>query len=699
MHNTSSSSSSHSFFAANQHRLTIALKLATISISIIALYAQDLIIILNNALQDDASFHILAIPFLFSYFLYRKRKMVSAALRVNQPQGNFFQQHFGLLAGILLCATAIMTYWYGSYTFTPLEYHMVTLPVFVAGLTLVLFDMQVLKQLLFPIVFLIFLTPPPSEFLYGVGSALSNISATAANSIANLFGMASVLSDSYGSPMITLTRPDNSIMTFSVDVACSGIYSLIGFVIFSLFIAYITRGKFRNKFSILIIGIPLIILLNILRITTIVGIGYYYGDALALEVFHTFGATVLMFVGTLLLFVITEKLFKKPPPIPTCPSCNDSLPKSASPYCADCGKLYSYPKLNLRKADFVKIFSIALIVVALLSIQAPVFALTQGPAEVMVQTPSGEQGNTEILPQIDGYALSFVYRDTAFQELSGQDASLVYAYRPTNGSGQTIWVAVELATSMIPLHRWETCLVNYPLSQGMKPKVVQLDLRDVSIQDNPPLVARFFAFQYSATNQTQAVLYWYQTATFNVNETTQTMHVKMSIIAYPSSPADVPKAEAKLLPVALAVKNYWSPIQTWTVVSLAISQNGLTLSAASIVLLVAVIIYFILLSRQERNRLHMLLSKLAKQDQLVVDAFNNAQEHGVATTHTVFEEYQKLSDTTVTEDWIAQKLAEQENVGLLRRVLVNNGNDVPTIRWKSQILRFNFPFFSSLTNH
>ncbi|PVX27342.1 MAG: hypothetical protein CW716_02790 [Candidatus Bathyarchaeum sp.] len=341
-----SKTSSGLFFSINQHKLSIALKLSAISISIIALYAQDLLIILNNALQDDSSFHILAIPFLFAYFLYRKRKMVNAALHQSNNTGNFFLTHFGLIVGILLCATAILTYWYGSYTFTPLEYHMVTLPVLVAGLTLVMFDFPVFKQLIFPIIFLIFLTPPPAEFLYAVGSTLSNLSAIAANSLANLFGMASVLSDSYGSPMITLTRPDQTMMSFSVDVACSGIYSLIGFVIFALFIAYITRGKIRNKFAILVIGIPMIILLNVLRITTIVALGYYYGDALALEVFHTFGATVLMFVGTLLLFVITEKLFKKPEPLPSCPTCADPsvLPKSKQ-YCLDCGKIFSHPQL------------------------------------------------------------------------------------------------------------------------------------------------------------------------------------------------------------------------------------------------------------------------------------------------------------------------------------------------------------------
>jgi len=54
-----------------------------------------------------------------------------------------------------------------------------------------------------------------------------------------VFGLHAVLSTNYGSPVITLTLPNNTTLPFSVDVACSGIYSLIGFAIFALFIAYI----------------------------------------------------------------------------------------------------------------------------------------------------------------------------------------------------------------------------------------------------------------------------------------------------------------------------------------------------------------------------------------------------------------------------------------------------------------------------
>ena len=157
----------------NQHSLAVAIKFSVIIIGIIAFYLQDLTLVFSNALSDESTYHILAIPFLFGYLLYRKRAMISASFGQQKPTKTFFQKNFTLFIGILLFATAVLVYWFGSYTFTPLEYHMLTLPILASGIILILFNGQTLKQLAFPIIFLFFLTPPPSDILYSVGSTLS----------------------------------------------------------------------------------------------------------------------------------------------------------------------------------------------------------------------------------------------------------------------------------------------------------------------------------------------------------------------------------------------------------------------------------------------------------------------------------------------------------------------------------------------
>ena len=200
--------------------LLLAAKAATIAVAVIILYLQDLAIVFNDALNNEATSYILVVPILLVYLMYRKRKMLRAVMPTkpeNQPRNT---RHIPPLAGILLCIIAVILYWYGSYTFTPLEYHILTLPVFTAGLTLILFNTQTLRQALFPIGFLAFLTPPPSEILYGLGSTLSVISSEASTAIVNLFGIPATLTGEFGSPTIIVTRPDNTTMSFAVDIAC-----------------------------------------------------------------------------------------------------------------------------------------------------------------------------------------------------------------------------------------------------------------------------------------------------------------------------------------------------------------------------------------------------------------------------------------------------------------------------------------------
>lgn len=687
-----SSATARMALAFNQHRIAVALKFSVITAVVIAFYFQDLNMVFTGALTNESTYHILAIPFLFGYLLYSKRKMVSASFDTSDANQRGFQKYFSTLTGISLCSVAVLAYWYGSYTFTPLEYHMLTLPLMVGGLILMLFGAQTLKQLVFPVIFLVFLTPPPDEFLYTIGSALANLCASASNSLANLFGMHATLSASNTGPVITLLTPSHASLPFNVDVACSGIYSIIGFGIFAIFIAYITVGRLASKVAILLMGIPLIVVLNIIRITAILGIGYNFGENLGLTVFHDVGATVLMFIGTFILLVVTEKVFKKPKPPPPCPACNPTPVNPTQPFCSNCGKLFKYPKVKLRKSDIAKIAGVVLVTVMLLSIQAPVFALTQGPAQVITQSASGNQVSTmantsksnsasAVFPNIQGYKLSFSYQDVAFQQESGDDAALAYVYSSENVSTPTVWVSLQIADSVTSEHRWETCLINFPLSEGDQATVRQLDLRDIQLENNPPMTARYFAFQYTNDNQTEVILYWYETAVFDTNSTAQTKSVMISLIAYPAANQTVAQVESDELPVAQAINNYWQPIQTWTTVALALSQNGLALSAGAAAILAILIAYEVYLDRRERHALSTLYKKLPSTDQLLIKAVGNTKE---ATTQAVTEEFQKLTAIPVAESYVDQKLHEAEKAGLVKKSLEVKDNK-PFLVWKNKI--------------
>lgn len=672
------------FPSLTQNTLAIAAKAATLIFASGAIFFQDLAIIFNDALQTETTSYILVVPFLLIYLVYRKRKMLRAVIPGDNHNEPNRIKRLPTIIGILLSITAMLIYWTGSYSFTPLEYHMIALPIFVSGLTLILFNTQTLRQLAFPIAFLILLTPPPAEILYSLGSTLSVISSQASYNIIKISGIPSTLTTEYGNPIIQIVRPEGTPINFAVDIACSGIYSLIGFLIFAMFITYIVRNKPRKKFALFIIGFPIIYLLNIVRITSILLIGYQYGEDLALQIFHLLGGSVLIFLGTIILLLITEKilhiqLFTKYGP--KCLECNPKLAVNHN-FCFTCGKIQKLNTLQLSRTSLVKIATIIIAALLLISIQAPVFALVEGPGQVINQTIGDEQNSTQLLPQIDGYRLDFVYRDRNFEKSAGQDASILYAYQPLDQTKETVWVTVEIGP-LSALHRWESCIFIYATQIGGTPKGIQLDRKDIQIQENPPVIARYFAFQWSDTNVTQVVLYWYESSLFRINDSTlQQKNLKISIISYPYSADQLTEAES-LIPFAAAISSYWQPIKTLSVITLILSQNGIYLAAITSALIIGTLIFYFLETRKRKRLNVSIYKKLSKPNQQIIGAVFETEKFTTPTLHAIATTYKNGIGEPIEEEKLLNEISEAEKTGLIKSGIANN-QDEPIKIWKTQ---------------
>jgi len=668
---------------------TLILKAITVFAAIFAVYHQDLQLIFFDALQNEATNQALLVLPIFGFLIYRKRKMLRATIPLKETDQHAsileMMRRLSTLIGILLSSASIIFYWYGSYTFMPLEYHILTMPIFTAGLVLVLFNLETLRQLIFPIAFLFFLTPIPEELLFKLSSVLSTSSSSASSAVANLLGANSVVSTSGINPTIIVTRPDNSILGFSLDTACSGVYPLIAFVMFVFFMAYIIRDKPWKKAVIFLIGIPLMYLLNVLRITIVLLFGYHYGEQLALQTFHLFGGLALTIIGTVLLLTVAEGVFKiqmfsRGPTAQKCNECQAPSNRQES-FCHNCGRLLQYPKIGLRRIDIAKIFAVLTTVSFLILIQAPVYAVTQGPAKLIIQTPTGEQGNTQILPQIEGYNLSFIFRDRDFENRSHQDASLIYQYNPQDTTKENVWAGIEVAQTRSSLHRWEVCEIIWPATHGYEPNVVQLDLRDIQILENPPIVARYFAFQYRGSNDTQVVLYWFETSTLMINDTLEQKQVKISLITYPRSQQEIGETENNLMNFAIAIAGYWQPTKTWTQIALMISKNGLALSTISAALTVCMIMLSALDIVRRRKTITRTYSKLPDEDRQILDAVQKTEKKSMATMQKIAATY---STTPPDLQPLNERLDRAEEAGLIRRQIISK-NDEPMQTWKSNI--------------
>jgi hypothetical protein len=598
--------------------ITNAAKALVILITAIAMFYQDLTALFTNALKDQAATYLLFIPILFAYLVYRKRRMLKASI---PQQSNRLPGYIptNILTGILLLLLSLLLYWYGSYTSASLQYHILSLPVFIAGSLLFLFNTATMRQLLFPTAYLTLLTPPSTETL--------QISSTAV-----------------------------------------GISSAIGFIAIVIFTAYLVRDRLWKKAVIFLTSLPIITIL----------IGFYQGTDLAQSLPLTIGIWALTILGTPIIIEAFAELLKTrifTPKTQKCMSCNTK--HSTNDVCPACSRILKFP-LYAKKSDIAKIAAVSLAVILILYMQASVLALTRAHPEITIPTTSGRTPiSTAILPQLTNYTLKFIYRDQIVEQKSKQNASLLYAYYPTDKTKQIIWVAIGIASSTNNLPKWET-----NLNTSIRTRAVLIEQTDIQLSQ---ITCHYLSFKYTETNTLQTVLYWYDTSTFKFNSTSQQKHAEISLVTYPQNINQLSTTKDQLIAAANSIVNYWQPIKTWSQISLIISQNGdklvIVASAASVLSL----IYPFILARREKRRNTINYQKLSKENQQTIQSVYDAQKTSIPTLSNIVSKYANITGKPTTEAKMLEKLSQFEKIGLMRRE-VGNRDDEPTQTWKTMCI-------------
>ncbi|MEM2119190.1 MAG: exosortase/archaeosortase family protein, partial [Candidatus Bathyarchaeia archaeon] len=421
--------------------------------------------------------------------------------------------------------------------------------------------------------------------------------------------------------------------------------------------------------------------LNILRITIILVLGYHYGDDLALQTFHSLGGWVLIFFGTLILLAISEKLLKTQIFSDKKGKCEHyDLKSSLGTFCNKCGRILKTSEVKMHKTDAAKIGAILIVSVLLTTIQAPVFALTQAKPIIVVN----DQFSTEILPQISDYNLDFISREIDFEAKAKQDMSLIYLYTSYNQSKEPVKVTIEIASAKSSLHRWETCLITWPVAKGYQTKVSQIELKDFMLNENPPIIGRYFLFKYIDTNETQAVLYWYETATFTINSTSQQKHVKISLIAYPEDANSLSNIENQLLNMATYVVGYWQPIKTWSQITMIISQNGATLAIVTAAVLAGTLTLFFFETRAQKKADLNAYQKLSKPNKQIVDAILETEKTTTPTLEAIAAAYQKITGKQTSKEQLLKNISKLEKTNTIRGYVANI-RDEPLQAWKTTL--------------
>jgi len=659
-----------------------------IILTVLILYWQDLSILANEALQNEATNHIILVPFLAAFLIYRRKELSKALLSAEKLKRKSSLVSFGEITGIAVCLSAFLLYWYGSYTFYPIEFHVASLVLFLIGITLTLFNLKTLTTLIFPILFLIFLAPPPSIITSNAGGILGNFNAQTSFTVLKTLGIPVGLSSEYGSPIIVLNNSSTPIQ-FTVDQACSGIYSLIAFAMFAAFLVLVVRGSIIKKIALVLIGFLMLPVINISRISLIVFIAYRFGEDIAMTIFHTFSGWLILSAGLILLLLIAEKLlhlkiYEPPTKATSCSKCNDATQANET-FCPSCGK-YLRARNHQAKLDrkfWIKLAGLLLVTgVVTLCIQAPVFALAQG-----ITLESGDPAaSKDAFPKISDYKLLFFYRDTNFEKMSQQDASVTYAYVSQNLTNPTIYVLVGVASSISNLHSWESCLVSYWTGAGMESPVNELDSRDVQVMENPPIIAKYFVFTYPSHyatlgNYTQVTLYWYQRVLYKTGVTIESKYTRISLVILTKNSNDYPELEKRLLDISQTITTYWEPLKAQTLVSIGIPAMQVLLASTTVFAVVMQTTQYTSEHRKKTMNLRLFERYGSPEEKRLYQTIKDLrQKTKETTTQNIETEFEKNAKPVKPEEFYGT-LESLNQQGLIHVDIINS-LDQPRLIWK-----------------
>jgi exosortase len=668
---------------ALRNHYQLALAFALVLASILVVYGNDFAILANEAIQNEALSHILLLPFLIGFLLYLKKDAVKASTAIGKHGRRTNVKYLNELLGVVLCLVAFLLYWYGSQTFYPLEYHILSLPIFVAGVTLILLNPRALRALIFPILFLLFLVPLPATLLYTLGGGLANVNTQVSYSILKTAGLPITLSSSYGSPTILMTSASGQPVNFAVDIACSGIYSLVAFAMFATFLAFLAKTSLFKKLLLFVIGFVVFTLLNITRIMGIVIAGYSFGEEAAL-LLHSFAGIVLIFIGMLLLLGFSDKILKIPmmtktQELPPCPKCKKNKSHLTN-FCQNCGRfLGKHPRL-ISKGLFIKLLLLLLgCSIVVLTIRAPTFATAQDSIEL---SSSGNlQSATSVFPEISDHKLTFLYRDTEYETLASQDISLVYGYFPTNISKPVVYALVGVSSSISNLHNWEVCFVTMETAQGQSPLVNVYDQRDIQLLQDPPLIAKYIVFD-SPDNYTQVTLYWYEKATFKSGLTVEQKYVRISLIILTQNSANYKQFEQDLLPIGQNIAAVWKPLETQALISLGVPAQQALLAVSVAFLGITITTHYFSEQRKASNNSKLFNNFASPKEKRLLQTISElAKKKKNITTNDILEKRPKRGRGAISTKQVLHILNVLDEYGLIKRKLVYIENN-PVLVWR-----------------
>ncbi len=236
--------------------------------------------------NEEEYSHGFLIPFVSGYLIWAKRDVLRAtAVRPTS---------WGL--GVMALALAMyLTGIVGADLFL----QRVSMVVMIAGGILYVVGLPVLREILFPLGFLMLAIPLPGIIFNSIAFPLQLVAAQIASSIMETCG---VLVFREGNVMHLAS------VSLDVEEACSGIRSLVSLTALGMLYAYMTYSSWIPRLLLLLAIVPIAVAANVFRVAATGLIAHYVSVDTALGVFHTAGGWSVFIVAAALLLGVSRLL-------------------------------------------------------------------------------------------------------------------------------------------------------------------------------------------------------------------------------------------------------------------------------------------------------------------------------------------------------------------------------------------------------
>lgn len=170
------------------------------------------------------------------------------------------------------------------------------------GMLSFLYGPAILRPLIFPILYLFLLVPPPLGILDNITLPMRHFASVASGAILKMLHFPVSRSG------LLLFLGDHEIF---LGAPCSGFRSLITMFSLGLIYVYFNKGKFFKNLILILSIVPLALVGNIVRVITISLLTFYFGEKVGQGFLHEFSG-ILVFLIMLAGLMGIERLLKEP---------------------------------------------------------------------------------------------------------------------------------------------------------------------------------------------------------------------------------------------------------------------------------------------------------------------------------------------------------------------------------------------------